>query len=107
MATLFERLAGNFAGDHEAKIAVDHFFALIREYLRGEATAAEIRDAFELTPDQVSDAQSLLNAVQNAPDPAARAQLVRDLLFLAEAGYPNISNRYRDEATFTSRVANG
>lgn len=107
MATLFERLAGNFAGDRETKIAVDHFFALIREYLRGEATAAEIRDAFDLTPDQVRDAKALLNVVRNAPNPTARAQLVRDLLFLAEAGYPNISSRYRDEATFTSRVVNG
>lgn len=101
MATLFERLIG--LGDESLeKISIHSFRAVMYEFNRGQATVAQAVNAFNLTPAQITDAQRLIQAVNEANNKERFVIKLFDLLALGESGI--IPEQYQSEAYFWLRI---
>ena len=100
MATLFERLAG--IGDETLeKIPVHGFRAMVYEFQRGNVTGAQAIQEFNLTSEQVTDAQRILTAISSAANKDQFVIQLFDLLALAVIGL--LTSQYQDETYFWDR----
>lgn len=75
---LIERLMG--IDDHD-KLPVHQFTGGLAEYVRGHATAQQVIDLFALDADDQTEAQTLLDRVNNG---TLTREEVEDVLLLAE-----------------------
>ena len=67
----------------EDRIGVNRLAASCGEYFRGELTAQQVRDAFNLLPDEQNELNNILTRVSNGD---ISAQQVRDVFILVETG---------------------
>ena len=82
-------LYARFTSMGSDKITVHRFHAAYVEHLRGKLTAQQIVTAFNLTGDEQTEAQALVNAVNAAPDLAAKltyVEAVHAVFLLVETG---------------------
>ena len=107
MATLFERLVGLVpanAGPSESRIPLHGFRVVMKRYLEGELSGAQVVAEWSLDGPQIARLQTLVSTIQAIPTLAARRQFIDwlfDDLLMAELGWwPEV---YRSEAAFNAR----
>jgi hypothetical protein len=100
MATLYERLTGvGLDAESDGKIGIHPFVAMVYEIHQGKFTGGEAATLFDLTPNQITAAQTFIQYVNAAPDKQKFMRVFKDCAYLAESGIA-----YLTQASFVQRL---
>lgn len=83
----------------EPKIPIHTFCAMLNEYKKGFVTGPEMISMFNITQEELADANWLMGKVNNANSIEAFLRELRDILYLAES-----RTAYTTQAEFVARI---
>ena len=114
MATLdlWERIVGSDQTDstgdpQDTKIALHRFWGIVWEWQQGYETQQNVINMFDIaTGAQISQAQSIKQHINAAPDKVAFLRVCKDWSYAGEFNYAPEADKYRDFAQFETRMAN-
>lgn len=84
--SLYERIVSGGAGP---KISVHRLYAAMVEHLRGELTAAQVKTAFNFSPQEGAELQTIIDALNAKPtlvDKLVYAEAIHAVFLLVEDG---------------------
>ena len=101
MTTLFQRLAG-LTGPDDEPINASAFIAMVFQFKKGRVTAGDAIATFGLTPEQVTDAQRVVQSINASPDVKGYVDEMMGWIELAQsaARYENLPAIFVTESEF-------